>query len=266
MWLEPAHEFDMSSLKDGKWCRSWTYRWTDGYNEDFEWTLLLEDGVWWYICADGTRMPYRITEGKHFYNAAINHWYDIDTLTLPRSRWRTQWVELATVMLPRLNSILESGEWRARTVKQWSHHGGTRRYGDVGNRCMALIVDVALQLNLRLTGKRCWEVERRNMEHKADLLEAVMGLRELQPTSAWVAWGDLVDEICTVVHEAWSSPELVNVWDQTVLTHELLGRFGLDDFCAWHHQAAKSRSRVSAHAALQRRLRRHLVQLICRFL
>ena len=40
----------------------------------------------------------------------------------------------------------------------------------------------------------------------------------------------MVDDICTDVHEAWSSPELVNVLDQTVLTQALFARFGLDDF------------------------------------
>ena len=146
-----------------------------------------------------------------------------------------------------------------------SHHGATRRYGDTGNRCMGLVVDMALELNRRLDVPRCYEVAQRNVEHKADLLEVVMGLRVLSPTTDWVAWGNMVDDICTDVHEAWGSPELVNVWDQTVVTQALFARFGLDDFCAWHYQAAKSESRMAAHAALQRRLGMNLVALICRF-
>ena len=76
----------------------------------------------------------------------------------------------------------------------------------------------------------------------------------------------MVDTICTAVYEAWMSEDLVNVWDQTVLTEELFARFGLDDFCVWHHQDAKSKSRMAAHAALQPRLREDLMKLICVFL
>ena len=89
-----------------------------------------------------------------------------------------------------------------------------------------------------------------------------MGLRVLHPTTQWAAWGDMVDDICTDVHEAWSEPELVNVWDETVLMQVLLARFGLDDFFAWRYQAAKSESRMTAHAALRLRLSLVLVKLI----
>ena len=102
---------------------------------------------------------------------------------------------------------------------------------------------------------------------KADLLEAVMGFRELCPGSLWVAWGNMVDDICTDVFEAWNSPDLVNVWDPKVLTNELFARFGIDAFLVWHYQDAKSKSRMAAHAALQRRLVvKDLVQIICAFL
>ena len=242
--------------------RTWKYSSDHG-----SWTLSLEHGTWSFINTDGIKQlidTSAFINLKYFHNAALNQWFDLDAH--PRSHQCSQWQDLATELLPYLNSILESGEWRARTVKQWSHHGATRKYGDVGNRCMMLIVDTALELNRRVGVPRCWEVEQRNMEHKADLLEAVMGLRELHPTTHWAAWGDMVDDICTDVHEAWSSPELVNVWDQRVLTQALFARFGLDDFCSWHYQAAKSKSRMAAHAALQLRLRMNLVKLICRFL
>ena len=108
---------------------------------------------------------------------------------------------------------------------------------------------------------------------KADLCEAVMGLRELFPTW-WKAWGDLVDDICTDVYEEWSSPELMNVWDERVVKEALFARFGLNDFCAWHlndfcawrYQDAQSKSRMKAHAALHHRLCGDLVNKICRFL
>ena len=70
-----------------------------------------------------------------------------------------------------------------------------------------------------------------DLEQKADVLEAVMGLGILNPSTDWAAWGDMVAHICTDVHEAWSSPELIHVWDQTVLNQALFARFGLDDFC-----------------------------------
>ena len=104
------------------------------------------------------------------------------------------------------------------------------------------------------------------MEHKADLLEAVMGLRELCPGSQWTAWGDMVDDICTDVHEAWSSPELKDVWDPRVVTEALFARFGLYDYCAWHCQTVKCTRRMEAHRALRRCLCVHLVDAICRFL
>ena len=93
-----------------------------------------------------------------------------------------------------------------------------------------------------------------------------MGLRELFPTGSWVAWGDMVDRICTVTYEAWMSEDLFNVWDRTVLTKELFERFGLDDFCVCLHQDTKSKSRIAAHAALERRLGLDLVKLIRVFL
>jgi hypothetical protein len=108
---------------------------------------------------------------------------------------------------------------------------------------------------------------------KADLCEAVMGLRELFPTW-WKAWGDLVDDVCTDVYEEWSSPELMNVWDVRVVKEALFARFGLNDFCAWHlndfcvwrYQDAQAQSRMKAHAALQRRLCEGLVSKICSFM
>ena len=242
--------------------RTWKYSSDHG-----SWTLSLEDGTWSCINTDGNTQLVdnsAFINVKYFHSAALGRWFDLDAH--PRSHQCSQWQDLATRLLPQLNSILESGDWRARTVKEWSHHGKTRKYGDVGNRVMMLIVDTALELGRRVGVPRCWQVEQRNMEHKADLLEAVMGLRELHPTTHWAAWGDMVDDICTDVHEAWSSPELVNVWDQRILIQALFARFGLDDFCAWHYQAAKSKSRMAAHAALQLRLRMNLVKLICRFL
>ena len=195
--------------------RSWTYSWTEG-GATSRWTLLLEKGVWSFIGTDGTRQLVDIAavnNVKYHYSAVSRQWRD-----LGNNRNCQDWQDLATRLLPCLNNILESGQWSARTVKHWSHYGCTR-HGDVGNRCMMLVVDMALELGTRWGAPRCWEVERRNMEHKADLLEAVMGLRVLHPTTHWAAWGDMVDAICTDVHEAWSSPEPVSYTHLTLPTN-----------------------------------------------
>ena len=109
--------------------------------------------------------------------------------------------------------------------------GGTRKYGDVSNRVMALVVDMALQVHKRsrCRGIGLWEIKKRNPEHKADVLEAVMGLREMQPTTNWVNWGNLVDDICTDVFEAWQSPELRDLWDPRVFISSMRKLFGIDD-------------------------------------
>lgn len=137
--------------------------WTEG-DAPSVWTLLLENGVWFFIGADGIRHPmHYYSNVKYYYKHGV--WCDLDEHQ--HSFQCTQWQFLATQLLPHLNSILESGEWRAKTVKHWSHYGCTRRYGDVTNRCMMLVIDMALELSRRVGLPGCWEVERRNMEHKA---------------------------------------------------------------------------------------------------
>ena len=139
--------------------RSWTYRWGEG----FEWTLLLENGVWFFIGTDGIRHPmHDYSNIKYYYSAKLGRWCDLDA-----HPHITLWQDLATRLLPHLNSNLMWGQWRASTVKHWSHHGCTRRYGDVTNRTYMQVVDMALELRRRIGVPDCWEVERRNMEHKA---------------------------------------------------------------------------------------------------
>lgn len=153
--------------------RSWAYRWTEG-DATSVWTLLLENGVWFFIGTDGIRhVQQDYNNVKYYYK--LGRWCDLDAHQ--PSFQCTQWQCFATKLLPHLNSILESGEWGAKTVKHWSHHGCTRRHGDVTNRCMMLVIDMALELHKRIAANDmafgrvglppCWEVERRNMEHKA---------------------------------------------------------------------------------------------------
>ena len=156
--------------------------------------MLLEDGVWYTVGSDGNKSKictFWLQEAKFFSFSKGRRWYDL------RASPEWAWIEFATKLLPYLNELLGSGLWRAKTIKEWSYHGATRRYGDVGNKVMAAVVETALQFNNMLRLPSCLEVSQRNPEHKADLLEMVMGLRELHPHSHWVAWGDLVDKICT---------------------------------------------------------------------
>ena len=145
--------------------RSWTYKWTEG-NATSEWTLLLENGVWFFIGMDGIRhlMPY-YSNTKFYYSAKLGRWCDLGASD--HSLKIKQWSDLATRLLPCLNDMLMDDNLRARTVKDWSYYGCTRRYGDVTNRTMELVVDMALELNKRIGAPDCWEVARRNREHKA---------------------------------------------------------------------------------------------------
>ena len=245
---------------------SWVYRWTEG-DATYRWTLLLENGVWWMIDTDGeTRLVDTEEAHMYYYNAALRRWIDLESHPC-RLDWPL-WHDLATVILPHINSKLESGEWTESKIEEWSSIGMTRRYGPVSSFCMAIIVDIALeiQLLLGLGVKACWEVERRRMVPKADLLEAVMGLRDKYPIG-WKAWGDMVDHLCTVVYEAWPHrAPYVWLWDYSHAFQLIFAHFDLEAFSAWHNQDAKSKSRMAAHVALQLRIAHPVVQLICSFL
>ena len=69
------------------------------------------------------------------------------------------------------------------------------------------------------------------MVPKADLLEAVMGLRDEDPIG-WKAWGDMVDDLCTVVYEAWPhrGPR-ASVWDYNRAFQAIFVHFELAAFC-----------------------------------
>ena len=129
---------------------------------------------------------------------------------------------------------------------------------------MAMVVDMALVSQVQLGVRESWYVKRLNMAHKADLLEAVMGLRDLYP-AGWGAWGDMVDHLCTAVYEAWPlRGPFLSVWNHTDAFTALWAHFDLATFCAWVNQDARSKRRMAAHVALRRRLqnRRPLVDLV----
>ena len=111
---------------------------------------------------------------------------------------------------------------------------------------MALAVQMAMEVyrRSRHRGIGLWEIERRNSEHRADVLEAVMGFRVTQPTTFWVNWGDLVDDICCDVYEAWETPELRNHWDPRVVIPVMRERFGIDDLFEYWEQKARREERM----------------------
>ena len=119
--------------------------------------------------------------------------------------------------------------------------------------------------------KSCYEVEIRNMVHKADILEAVMGLRVLKPREEnWAEDGNIVDRLCSEVHSLWwKDAEILYESNLTVIIQKLFERFGLHGFVAWRNQDAKSQGRMAASTALLSRrtlLTEDLVKLICLFL
>ena len=246
--------------------RIWHYRWPVG-DATHGWSLLLEHGIWWRIDPDGQRrMIDMAVSSMYYYDATSRRWIDLESHPF-RRHW-DRWHHLATRLLPHIDYNIQNGSWTVARVKQWSDHGRTRRYGVVGNFCMAMVVDMALASQVQLGVRESWYVNRLSMEHKADLLEAVMGLRDLYP-GGWGAWGDMVDHLCTAVYEAWPlrGPFLF-VWNHTEAFTALFEHFNLASFCAWASQDARSKRRMAAHAALRRRLQnRHpLVNLIVSFL
>ena len=245
---------------------SWVYRWTEG-DATYRWSLLLENGVWWMIDRDGeTRLVDTEEAHMYYYDAALRRWIGLESHPC-RLHWYL-WHELATKLLPHINSKLESGDWTESKSREWCSRAMPGRYGYRSSVCVAMIVDIALviQLRLGLGIRACWEVERRKMLPKADLLEAVMGLREEYPI-AWEAWGDMVDDLCAVVYEAWPHRgQHVWVWDYSRAFQAVFAHFELAAFCEWHNQDAKTKSRMAAHVALYRKLEHNTAELICTFL
>ena len=226
---------------------------------------MLENGVWWMIDTDGeTRLVDTEEAHMYYYDAALRRWIDLESHPC-RLEW-DWWHDLATRLLPHISSMLESGDWTDSKIQEWSRIGLTRRYDNVSSFCMSMIVDIALVIQLRLGVRACWEVERRRMVPKADLLEAVLGLRDMYP-NGWKAWGDMVDALCTVVYEAWPHRRpRVLVWDYSRAFQAIFVHFELAAFCTWHQQDAESKTRMTAQVAFHSSFPDHMVQFICSFL
>ena len=138
---------------------------------------MLDHGRWWRLDPDGQRRKIdmaALSRSMYYYDETSRRWIDLEPHPF-RRHW-DRWHHLATRLLPHLDYMIQNCKWTVASVKQWSHHGQTRRYGDVGNFCMAMVVDIALVSQLELGVRESWYVKRLSMEHKADLLDAVMGL------------------------------------------------------------------------------------------
>ena len=90
----------------------------------------------------------------YYYDAALRRWIDLESHPC-RLDWPL-WHDLATRLLPHINSMLESGDWTDSKIQEWSRIGLTRRYGNVSSFYMAMIVDIALVIQLRLGVRACW--------------------------------------------------------------------------------------------------------------
>ena len=233
--------------------RLWHYSWPVG-DATHGWSLLLEHGIWWRIDPDGQRrMIDMAVSSMYYYDATSRRWIDLELHPF-RRHW-DRWHHLATRLLPHIDYNIQNGSWTVARVKQWSDHGRTRRYGVVGNFCLAMVVDMALASQVQLGVRESWFVKRLNMAHKADLLEAVMGLRDLYP-AGWAAWGDMVDHLCTAVYEAWPlRGPFISVWNHTEAFRALFDHFELATFIAWASQDARTKRRQEFHLAFRPRFR-----------
>ena len=158
--------------------RSWRYNWGAG-EESEGWILLLESGIWHKIhLRDGIKRPIEpswAADSKYYFY--YGRWKDLRDH--PNFDKVIQWQTLSMRLLPYWDHILERGVLPAKTLKQWSNLGVTRRYGDVCNDTMSLIVEMALEINNQTGVPACPYIQYRNREKQADILEAVMGLRDL---------------------------------------------------------------------------------------
>ena len=104
-----------------------------------------------------------------------------------------------------------------------------------------------------LGASELWELKQRNQEHASDQLEAIMGLRDLDPN--WKAAGNCVDHCCAITFEVWDNHYEA---DEESLS-SLLGLRDLVDHVLRHRDfklriEKRTASRVGRHTAFYRKL------------
>ena len=69
---------------------------------------------------------------------------------------------------------------------------------------MQLVLNLCHALRAHCSEPELWELTSRNQEHAADQLEAIMGLRVIDPRQ-WEFAGNVVDLACCAAYEVWNS-------------------------------------------------------------
>ena len=228
------------------------------------WRLRLRFGQWFEYRGDQWQ---RVDEGylkQHWY-LEDGHWL---ILKNPRDTWNTtQWFfyTLAFEVLPEWNMILDRADKSRDIIKQWSHHGQTR-LGDVGNKSMAMTLQLCHRIRSRLGAGPLYQFTGRKAEKAADQLEAIMGFRVAVPESdqlqqvmrvreldpRWRAAGHYVDHCCSVTYRVWYEH-----WDDDVA--QLSDRLGLsslvEGLSTWDDIQSRARTGTGVRVALYRKLR-----------
>ena len=153
-------------------------------------------GEWVIVEAGYLNQPWCLWHGA---------WYVLDQRTevLGLSWTQRSFYLLAFVIGPQWDAMLSSGRFSKYTIKGWSYHGATGDHGDVGNATMQLTWTLVHEVRASCHEYELYEIARRNQEHAADQLEAIMGLRTLYP-EFWKEAGDVVDIACSATYKAWN--------------------------------------------------------------
>ena len=239
------------------------------------WEMQLLGGRWYArACPDGADPGEWASVEDTYLNQPWCIWhgtwqvFDLDTQVRGLDNIRTAFYLLAFEILPQWDGMLARGDYSRCTIKGWSYHGAARTLGDVGNRCMQLTVELVHLVRELVQESQLWEILRRNQEHVADQLEAIMGLRELYPAN-WGHAGDIVDTACCATYNVWFSLShvynAVPVAAELHLEHVVSRRKEVQQV---HAQAHAQRLRDFIYPALYRKLkgRRSVLRIIVCFL
>ena len=227
------------------------------------WRLRLRFGQWFEYRGDQWQ---RVDEGylkQHWY-LEDGHWL---ILKNPRDTWNTTqrcFYHLAFELLPEWNKFLHCAYKTRNIIKQWSHHGQTV-LGDVGNKSMAMTLQLCHRIRWRLGAYPLFQFIERNPEKASDQLEAIMGFREAVPRSdelkqvmgvevldpKWMAAAECVDHCCTVTHLVWCE----HWYDDEALLSDRLGLSSLvEGLSTWENIQSRARTRSGVRVALYRKL------------
>ena len=240
------------------------------------WSMCLVNGRW-YSNQDGVVREIKDLEwlsGRWLWTR--NRWVNLDDANIQVNKVRSEFEYLATVLCPmyerwRSQSWEFNGTVNLARIKEWSHNGCTDRYGDVGNRCMYLVLQVAHRYRFMMGLAACDGIQQLGEEKASDLLEATMGLRWMYP-QLWQREGDVVDSVCCATYEFWNESRWVHVWDNNVLVDEIVRRYWSDvqmysaQHAARHQRQAFATSCIFAELEIILNNRKHLVHVIKSFL